>query len=211
MFCILLYPFIFGLSYLFFKAGEKRTNAPIEDLKNALLIYALNTIYPEDFEKEPTTDYESFDGSKLPSLYECFNNVSTYFNYVVQYDVRERSNAISAYLENRFQSRADVESFFKNYVGAVDAAFEAEVYINDEELGNMLDEKHYQAQDNSPISNTNTDTNVANNVTVALATDTNTHIENNQEPTPSHPVEVDSIVVEDDYDHIESSESKKDV
>lgn len=198
MFCILLYPFIFGLSYLFFKATEKRHALPLEDLKNALLIYALNTIYPEDFEKEHTVDYDSFDGTKLPSLYECFNNVSMYFNYVVEPNMQERRNAISNYLETRFQSRTDVECFFKNYTEVVDAAFETEVYVLDEELGLELDDKYeeetHQVQ--------------APNASPSLE---NENYEENEEIPSSHRVEVDPITAEDDYDHVESVETKKDV
>jgi hypothetical protein len=186
MFSVLLYPFIFGISYFVFKIVEKRDSSPLDELKNALLIYALDTICPEDFENEDNKPYEKFDGSTLPSLNGCYGGSSKYFNYILEdragfVNMKERSKAIESYLETRFESKMETESFFNLFREVVDSAlFGKNGYEDEVESENSFCNKTIE----NPISPLD---------------------EGNEKDIEHHPV-----VHEDDYDHV-NLDTKKEV
>ena len=86
---------------------------PEEMLKNALLSYALIVLRQDDIDVF-NFNYNSFDGTKLPSFAGCDTNnaIMSYMNT----SMIDKNQAIERYIKNRFATNKDVESFMIEFL-----------------------------------------------------------------------------------------------
>lgn len=96
----------------------------IEQLKNALLSYALNTIKINDPNFKPFSDfrmdYENFDGTQLPMFSGC-DITNACFTYIKQCEetnlyMEDKQIAIQKYLIKNLNTSEQIVNFFNKFV-----------------------------------------------------------------------------------------------
>lgn len=97
----------------------------VDNLKNALLTFALSTIRKDDFDSLNMI-YNSFDGSKLPML-SGYDISNACFSYIIDKNEFKRSpfyttgmsnkiEAIDRYIDKNLNTKEQVSDFFNDYV-----------------------------------------------------------------------------------------------
>lgn len=108
---------------------HKRASDPLDQLKSALLSYALHQVHGDNVD-DSNMHYASFDGSKLPVLsgYDILNACMSYYNKTTR---NEKHNAIVRYLQKNLSTREQVEQFFQTFVSRDHSMVHAEDYIDE--------------------------------------------------------------------------------
>lgn len=81
--------------------NNTKNNGPVENIKNALLAYALHKVCDKnEFDSGPLADYSKFDGSILPSM-SGSNLTQACFTYIQNKNVRRQSPFYTKAMENK--------------------------------------------------------------------------------------------------------------
>ena len=117
-----------GIAYVFANANRlsnvktniklNDANKHVEDLKNALLAYALCMVQKQDPKFQPSfnMNYAAMDGSELPMFSGCdvSNACFSYFSDIAI--IQEKQKAIQKYLDKNLASKEQVEAFFDKFI-----------------------------------------------------------------------------------------------
>jgi hypothetical protein len=114
--------------YIFIHHQRQNTvdkNTRVETLKNALLSYALSEVKKDDFD-DWNSAYQTFDGTKLPSMSGC-SPVNAYTSYIIDkgefrkypfytHHMESKLDAIEKYLNMQFDTDAKVIDFMEAFI-----------------------------------------------------------------------------------------------
>jgi hypothetical protein len=100
-------------------------NTKVESLKNALLSYALSEVKKDDFDHWNSA-YQTFDGTKLPSMSGC-NQVNACTSYIIDkgefrkdpfytHHMESKLDAIEKYLNMHFDTDDKVIDFMEAFI-----------------------------------------------------------------------------------------------
>lgn len=120
-----------SFAYKWYISRNCHKNQHVERLKNALLTYSLAIVKHDAFD-DTNMQYNTFDGSKLPTLsgYSTANACFTYiqdkheFRKSLFYSrvMEEKLTAIEKYLHAHFDSTSDVVTFFDTFIEKISNA-----------------------------------------------------------------------------------------
>lgn len=112
--------------YTFWMKKNVKKNEHIEQLKNALLAFALNKIQTTDPNFNPyklNMDYASFDGTELPMFSGC-DITNACFSYItpngMYTHMQEKQKAIERYFTKNLNTTEQVQEFFKKYINSLE-------------------------------------------------------------------------------------------
>lgn len=155
---IILVIYIAFLLYTKFQQSSK--NKHIEQLKNALLSYALlKTSNGKELRELKNFDmnYKNFDGTRLPMFSGCSTS-NACFSYIIDKEdfrkdlfytpvMEDKIVAIEKYLEKNFDSDKKIEEFFNKFIEQIDKKEEEKSDKNEQtdkepiEIKNVVDEE----------------------------------------------------------------------
>lgn len=115
--------FVVGFSVFRLIYSPKNNLTPTDQLKNALLTYAISKIKRRDFDPY-NMNYKSFDGTKLPML-SGFSLNNAYFTYMTV-DIFGKTGAIMRYLKKNLSTTEQVIDFLDEFVAFNEAESGAE-------------------------------------------------------------------------------------
>jgi hypothetical protein len=104
--------------YLVYKSQFfKNIKDEYEPIKNALLTYALATIYNDIIESD-NYNYDGYSGHSLPPLSgtDAINALMSYIYKSDNHHMQSKYNAIQRFLSNYLRSREDQESFLESFI-----------------------------------------------------------------------------------------------
>lgn len=107
------------------RPNSKKTEIPIDMLKNALLSYALMKLKNDDID-DISLEYKNFDGTKLP-MFSGYNVENACFSYIIDKEkfrkdffytpaMEEKLNAIDKYLDKNLGTNEQVMKLFQDFV-----------------------------------------------------------------------------------------------
>jgi hypothetical protein len=88
----------------------------LDPIKNALLTFALNLVYPDS--RGDDYNYDKYDGTLLPPL-SGFDGVNSLMSYIVDSSnphIHSKYNAIQRFLDINLSSEEDQEDFLHNFL-----------------------------------------------------------------------------------------------
>ena len=111
------------ITYMYQRKNKK--SLPIEQLKNALLSYALMKVKVSDID-ESSFSYKHFDGTKLPMLSGCDIEMACFSYILDKYEFRkgefyssimeDKLDAITKYLDTNLGTQKQVTGFFRDFI-----------------------------------------------------------------------------------------------
>jgi hypothetical protein len=119
--------------YLVYKSQLfKNIKDEYEPIKNALLTYALVTVYRDAIESG-NYNYNEYNGHQLPSLSgsDGINSLMSYIYKSDNHHMQSKYDAIQRFLSNYLRSREDQEAFLETFI--LIATKEVELSNEDEE------------------------------------------------------------------------------
>lgn len=123
--CIII-TILIGYILLFRRKEQKKKK--LEQLKNALLTFAMTKVFDDSFEKGPITI--NYDGSVLPPL-SGYNMSNACFSYIIDSDefkkhpwhteaIARKHKAIERFLDINLNTSEQVQEFFNKFVKSID-------------------------------------------------------------------------------------------
>lgn len=223
MFSIFLYPIVFGVSYIFFKLNHEMNHNEelsiaeknIEQVKNALLSYALSVVYPNDYGNNH--NYDEYKGDKLPPMIGC-DKKHALFTYIqndeIGYNVmRMKNDAILQFLVNKFEDVEDACDFFSEFVDKMQKKDDKPVTSSSSEYPETTVTESMCKQMNT-IDNTITELekaveSLASKTSSRRVVYTGDEVYNNNTPANDESPKNETCTSGDDYDHISKDETSK--
>jgi hypothetical protein len=126
----------------------KKYNDEYEPIKNALLTYALVTIYNGIIESD-NYNYDVYDGHSLPPLSgaDAINALMAYIYKSDNPHMQSKYNAIQRFLSNYLRSREDQELFLESFILTINNKHSQDKSELDIELGESVDSDAKQKEE----------------------------------------------------------------